>query len=121
VKGDPLINLNILRKMGIVVKEISDATEVTGNLVIDSILGIGVKGEVKEPARSVIAYLNKRNIPILSVDVPSGLDADTGKILGEAVKAKTTITMQFPKKGFYVNKGPERTGEILVVDIGMID
>ncbi|MBU1932562.1 MAG: NAD(P)H-hydrate epimerase [Candidatus Omnitrophica bacterium] len=121
VKDDPLINLNILRKMGVVVKEISDGREVTGDLIIDSMLGIGVKGEVKEPVRSVIADLNKRNIPVLSVDVPSGLDADTGKILGEAVKAKTTVTMQFPKKGFYVSEGPERAGEILVVDIGILE
>jgi len=67
-----------------------------------------------------IADLNKKHVPILSIDVPSGLDADTGEVLGEAVKAKETVTMQFPKKGFYKNKGPEHVGELVVVDIGII-
>jgi len=81
--------------------------------------GIGLKGEVKEPVRSIIVDLNKKNIPIISIDVPSGLDADTGQVLGEAIKAKKTVTMQFAKKGFYINKGPEYTGEVVTVDIGI--
>ncbi|MBU3911451.1 MAG: NAD(P)H-hydrate epimerase [Candidatus Omnitrophica bacterium] len=120
IKNDPLLNLNILRKTGIVVKEVSDAIDVKAELIIDAILGIGVKGQVKEPARSIIVDLNKKNIPILSIDVPSGLDADTGEVLDEAIKATKTVTMQFPKKGFYINDGPEHAGEIIVADIGIL-
>lgn len=120
IKNDPLLNLNILRKTGIVVKEISDARDVKAGLIIDAILGIGVKGQVKEPVRSIIADLNKNGTQILSVDVPSGLDADTGKVLGSAIKAAKTVTMQFPKKGFYINNGPGHVGEIIVADIGIL-
>ena len=88
-------------------------------LIIDAIFGIGLKGEVKEPARSIISDLNKKSVPIISVDVPSGLDADTGEILGVVVKAGITVTVQFPKQGFYKNKGPEYTGKIIEVDIGI--
>ena len=63
--------------------------------------------------------MNTKKIPILSIDVPSGLDADTGEVLGDAIKAKKTVTMQFAKKGFYIGKGPEYVGEVMVVDIGI--
>ncbi|MDP8229530.1 MAG: NAD(P)H-hydrate epimerase [Candidatus Gorgyraea atricola] len=126
IKNDPKINLDKLMKIGVAVEEIvprSDLEhqvfEVRPQLLIDAIFGIGLKGEVREPARSIIADLNKRNIPILSIDVPSGLNADTGEVLGEAIRATKTVTMQFPKKGFYINKGPEHTGEVIVVDIGI--
>lgn len=132
IKNDPKINLDRLMKIGVAVEEMmprSDLVsrpnlehqmfEVRPQLLIDAIFGIGLKGEVREPARSIIADLNKRNIPILSVDVPSGLDADTGEVLGSAIKASKTVTMQFAKNGFYINKGPEHVGEVIVADIGI--
>lgn len=131
IKGDPKINLGRLEKIGVNIREIlrfaqdgpfiQRKNSQRGHLVIDAIFGIGLKGEVKEPVRSIIMDLNKQNIPILSVDVPSGLDADSGEVLSQAIKAKKTVTMQFAKKGFYKNKGPEFVGEIVVVDIGMPD
>jgi NAD(P)H-hydrate epimerase len=120
IKNDPLANLKILEKLGVGIKEISSAKDIEADLVIDAIFGIGLKGEIKEPVRSIIADLNKRKRPLLSVDVPSGLNADNGEALGEAIKATRTVTMQFPKKGFYLNKGPEYTGEVIVADIGII-
>lgn len=119
IKNDPLINLATLEKMGVRVNGISLPLKIDADLIIDAIFGIGLKGEVKEPVRSIIKDLNKKNIPIISIDVPSGLDADTGQVLGEAIKARKTVTMQFPKKGFYINKGPEYTGEVVTVDIGI--
>lgn len=119
VKNDPGINLNILEKMGVKINEIASPININVDLVIDAIFGIGLKGEVKEPVRGIIMDLNKQNIPILSVDVPSGLDADSGEVLGQAIKAKKTVTIEFPKKGFYINKGPEHAGEVVVADIGI--
>jgi len=123
IKNDPKINLD---KLELDVEEMVSRPnlehqmfEVRPQLLIDAIFGIGLKGEVREPARSIIADLNKNNIPILSVDVPSGLDADTGKVLGVAIKATKTVTMQFAKNGFYINKGPEHVGEVIVADIGI--
>ena len=119
IKGDPKINLRKLEKTGVNVRDIDSPVSVDADLVIDAIFGIGLKGDVKEPARSIIAELNEKNLDIVSADVPSGLDADTGEVLGEAIKAKKTVTMQFAKNGFYINKGSEYTGEIIVVDIGI--
>ena len=119
IKGDPEANLNILKEMGIKAEEIDSPVKTDTDLIIDAIFGIGLKGEVREPTKSIIADLNRCGAPIISVDVPSGLDADTGKILGEAIKAKKTVTMQFAKKGFYLKDGPEYTGEVRIVDIGI--
>ncbi len=120
IKNDPKINLEILKKSGVEAEEILSPAKLHCDLIIDAIFGIGLKGEVKGAARDIIKDLNVYGIPILSADVPSGLDADTGEVLGEAVKAKKTATMQFAKKGFYINKGPEHAGDVVVVDVGIL-
>jgi len=119
IKNDPLINLNKLEKMGVKINKISLPIKIDTDLIIDAIFGIGLKGGVKGEVRDIIVDLNKNRAPVLSVDVPSGLDADTGEVLTEAIKAKKTVTMQFPKKGFYIGKGLEYTGEVITVDIGI--
>ncbi|MFA5389511.1 MAG: NAD(P)H-hydrate epimerase [Candidatus Omnitrophota bacterium] len=120
LKNDPKINAEALDKIGVKIHEISVPVPVNHGLVIDAIFGIGLKGEIKEPARSIISDLNNKKALVISVDVPSGLDADTGEILGTAVKAGLTVTIQFPKQGFYKNSGPEYTGKIIPVDIGIV-
>jgi len=120
LKNDPKLNAEALDKIGVEIREISAPVSLDHGLIIDAIFGIGLRGEVKEPAKSIISDLNKRSITMISVDVPSGLDADTGEILGVSVKAGITVTMQFPKQGFYKNKGPEYTGKIITVDIGLM-
>lgn len=119
LKNDPKINAEALDNIGVEIREISAPVSMDHGLIIDAIFGIGLKGEVKEPAMSIISDLNKRSIAIISVDAPSGLDADTGEILGVAMKAGITVTLQFPKQGFYKNKGPEYAGKIITVDIGI--
>ena len=145
INRDPLVNLRILEKMGVRVEEVLDSAPLAlrsnnksrdilqareasregryrdVDLIIDAIFGVGLKGEVKEPVRSIIRHLNETRIPIISVDVPSGLDADTGEVLGETIRAKKTVTMQYPKKGFNLNKGPGYCGEITPVDIGIVE
>ncbi|MBI4436947.1 MAG: NAD(P)H-hydrate epimerase [Candidatus Omnitrophica bacterium] len=85
---------------------------------VDALLGIGLKGEVQEPYRSAIECINRLSCPILAVDIPSGLCATTGKVLGCSVKASQTVTFGLPKKGFYVGEGPQRTGKVIVRNIG---
>ena len=119
LKNDPKINAYLLEDAGVKICEISRPLSVDSDLIIDAIFGIGLKGEVRNPAKDIIIDLNKKSIPIISADVPSGLDADTGKALGVSIKADITVTMQFSKKGFYKNKGPEYAGKIIVVDIGI--
>lgn len=120
LKNDPKLNAEALDNIGVEICEISAPVSLDHGLIIDAIFGIGLKGEVKEPVGNIISDLNKRSVTIISVDVPSGLDADTGEILGVSVKAGITVTMQFPKQGFYKNKGPEYAGKIITVDIGLM-
>lgn len=90
------------------------------DLIIDAIFGIGLNSKIKEPYFSVIRQINESKIPILSIDVPSGLDADRGVALRIAVKAKKTVTFVAPKIGFYKKEGPKYCGKIVVRDIGII-
>jgi len=119
IKHDAMVNLHILEKIGLPVSEVFEPIDIHADLIIDAVFGIGFKGKLKDPIKSIIMDLNKKSIPILSLDVPSGLDADTGEVSDVAIKATKTVTMQYPKKGFYVNQGPGHVGEVVAVDIGI--
>lgn len=91
------------------------------DIIIDAIFGIGIKGGLDEFYTTIIDRINSSGVPIVSADIPSGLDADTGKPLGAAVKAVKTVTFGYPKSGF---KGPEAgqyIGELIIADIGLND
>ncbi|MFC1637445.1 NAD(P)H-hydrate epimerase [Candidatus Margulisiibacteriota bacterium] len=121
LKSDPKANLNILKKMGqkiVQVRSVKDLKGIKGSdLIIDAIFGIGLISNVREPYASIIDYLNRSKKPILAVDVPSGLNADTGEVFGIAVKAKRTVTFVASKKGF--SKASRYCGRIVVRDIGI--
>ncbi len=87
------------------------------DLVLDAIFGIGIDREVKGIHYDVIKRLNQYVGKIVSVDIPSGVDADSGKVHGIAVKATKTITLQYSKKGLIGI--PEYTGEIVIEKIGI--
>ena len=89
------------------------------DFVLDGILGIGVKGEISIFLKKVISLINQSNKKIVSCDIPSGLSPDEGKILGEAIKADYTVSFLAPKKGFFLNQGPNLCGKIFVADIGI--
>jgi NAD(P)H-hydrate epimerase len=89
----------------------------TAEVVVDAIFGTGLRGAVGEPYASAIDLINSSKAFRVAVDVPSGLDCDSGKILGKAVKADVTITFHRPKLGLLEN--PEFVGELLIVDIGI--
>jgi NAD(P)H-hydrate epimerase len=118
LKTDPQINLNILKQMKQKIGKSLRKIEKT-DLIIDAIFGIGLTSEVRKPYLSVIKYLNQTKIPVLSVDVPSGLNADTGEVLGATVKAKKTVTFIASKHGFYKADGPKYCGKIIVRNIGI--
>lgn len=84
------------------------------DLVVDALLGSGLQGEVKEPYAALINQINDQNGDVLALDVPSGLDIDTGCIHGAAVDADVTITFIGLKKGLYTRKGPGRSGDIIL-------
>lgn len=124
---DPWTHLNTLVKMGLEIKEVLTAPDVRrilpeledADLVIDGLLGTGLEGEVREPYRTAIEDINNCGVPVLSIDIPSGLDCNDGRVLGVAVRASKTVTFVLPKRGFARAKGPEHVGEVIVADIGM--
>ena len=90
-------------------------------LLIDAIFGIGLSREVKGRERALILEMNAldpRWFPIVAADLPSGLDADTGRPLGVAVKASCTVTFGLPKAGFRAPSAREHVGELVVAPIG---
>jgi len=89
------------------------------DFVLDGILGIGVKGEISIFLKKVISLINQSNKKVVSCDIPSGLSPDEGAILGEAIKADYTVSFLAPKKGFFLNQGPNLCGKIFVADIGI--
>jgi len=125
--GDAGTNLQILLTMKIPVNEIFDIPGVNSilkelrnyNILADALFGTGLSGDVREPFKTLIHGVNNLNKPIISVDIPSGLDCNTGKILGAAIKATKTVTFAIAKKGFYLNDGPSYTGKVIVSDISI--
>ena len=88
-------------------------------LLVDAILGTGLKEEVRGIYAEAIALMNASGIPIVAVDLPSGLDTDTGRPLGGAIKAEMTVTLGFPKLGQVIHPGLSYVGELVVADIGI--
>lgn len=87
-------------------------------LVIDAIFGTGINKPVKTPASDIISFLNRSEAPVLSVDIPSGISADDGRVMGIAVRADYTVTFGLPKIGHLLHPGAEHTGILSVENIG---
>jgi NAD(P)H-hydrate epimerase len=120
--GEALTNLDIAKNLGLQIKEIlTDVASIKSlrcELLVDAIFGTGLRGAVREPVANIINAINDLPIPILAVDLPSGLDADTGNPLGTYVQADRTVTIGLPKRGLLVHPGAELAGKLEVVDIG---
>ena len=127
ITADAGINLAILENMGVQVCEAEDGSRLeqlrmkmrAADLILDGIFGTGLKGEVKGVARSIIELINRSGKPVVSIDIPSGLSGETGKILGACVKASKTVTFGLPKVGLVIHPGCEYVGELIVADIGI--
>ena len=89
------------------------------DVIVDAILGIGLNEEIKEPYLKAIMALNTMAKPILSIDVPSGLDADTGQVMGVSVYADVTITLIALKRGLFTGLGPARCGQVVLDQLGL--
>ena len=122
--GDALTNLAAAKKMGIPVKNAWSVKAVTAlkreipkyGAVVDAIFGTGFRGAPSGHVKSVIDIINTARCPVFSVDVPSGLDATTGR--AEAfIRADVTVTFGLPKKGFLLGKGPGAAGRVSVRNI----
>lgn len=127
VKGDAKVNLNIWGRMGGEVIEILSIRGVEkyrsnirhSALIVDAIFGTGLSSPVKGIHQKVIGFINNLNKPVVSVDIPSGLDVSNGRVLGSCVKATITATMAISKIGLLIYPGADYAGRVETVDIGM--
>lgn len=140
--GEAQINLQIAKRLGLPIEEIltwtgfdgtgtvpTTLTEFYGTgtvpttlarceLLVDAIFGTGLRGAVRDPIATVINTINRLPTPILSVDLPSGLNTDTGHPLGACIQADRTITIGLPKRGLLMHPGAELAGKLEIADIG---
>ncbi|HSH69416.1 MAG TPA: NAD(P)H-hydrate dehydratase, partial [Deferrisomatales bacterium] len=123
--GDARLHLDAYCNSGGRLVEVEEAggaaaVEIAGAaLVVDAVLGTGLRREVSGLAAAAIGWIEAAPGPVVSVDLPSGVCADTGRICGRAVAADRTVTFGFPKRGHYLFPGAARCGGVRVVDIGI--
>ncbi len=111
----PAYQLEIFRKAGGKIIPLRKVNDVSADLIIDAIIGYSLISEPRGNVLEMINFINKNNIPTISLDIPTGVLATTGENPGEFVKPDKTITLALPKTGLY----PEKCGEIILADIGI--
>ena len=117
LKGDAAINLERLPGDR---PEPFDPERLHGSgAIVDALLGTGFEGEPREPVRGAIAAINEQDAPVVACDVPSGVNASTGEVEGEAVRAAATATFHGSKVGLQVAPGAVHAGKVEVVEIGI--
>lgn len=127
VKGDAAANLQLLAASGTPVIQIPDEQAFATHLKelqhqhywVDALLGTGLKSEVRGFYRQAIEFINSSRRPVLAVDIPSGLNADTGQPCGACIQAAATATFGFAKIGHVVYPGAAHCGVVEVIDIGI--
>ena len=127
VKGDAAVNLAILGRLGIPVLAVTDgaawglhhAVLADAGLVVDALFGTGLSTPLTGIFETIVADLNATTVPVVSVDVPSGVSADTPELIGPAVNASMTVTMAALKLPLVLPPALPRAGEVVVADIGI--
>ncbi|MBN1807354.1 MAG: NAD(P)H-hydrate epimerase [Sedimentisphaerales bacterium] len=129
IKGDARANLDLWLGLKQKIENLDFTEDITEqvnkfcngtDLIVDAIFGTGLSGELKDGYKELVEAINKQDIPVVAVDIPSGLDCDTGRPLGAAIKAESTVTFAAMKKGFAENpQSLEYTGEVFVASIGV--
>jgi len=117
-----LQNLCALKSLreNITIHEVTDSSaipEVDAEIIIDALLGTGTKGKLKPPTLQLVEYINSLNAFKIAVDAPTGIDSDTGEVLGAAVKANVTVTFHKAKAG--LENAKKYVGDLIVKDIGL--
>lgn len=125
--GDVAVQARLLQGVGVAATPVTTAAEAVAlapvlaasPLVVDALFGTGLTRAVEDPWRAAIQVANEARTLRLAVDLPSGLDADTGDVLGLCFRADVTVTFVAPKPGFYVGAGPAFCGRVQVAEIGI--
>lgn len=121
LKGDAALARDFARQANVEVKAFSAEEAIAEGLIVDALLGTGSSGDLRGDYQQAIEAINASSASVLSIDIPSGLFADTGSELGLAVKADATITFIGIKQGLLTGCGPVQTGELVFDDLGLPD
>src|SRR5579872_1212969 len=127
VRGDARTNLEILGRVGLTVVEIANAqewelhfSEVSDcDLIVDAIVGTGFHGPVSGLLETVIADVNGLGVPIVAIDLPSGVSADSHEVEGDAIEASMTVTLAAPKIPLILPPADAYGGDLVIADIGI--
>ena len=127
VKGDAAANFKLLAPLEVPVIEMPDKSAFQKHktsmrhqgIWVDAIFGTGLKSDVKGYFKEIIEFINGLNKPVFAVDIPSGLNSDTGQPCGVCIRAKATATFAFAKTGHFLLPGADYTGDLEIVDIGV--
>jgi len=120
-RGDAAANYKMAQAFGLKIRQFETRDWGPGgcDLIIDALLGTGITGAVEGAFAKIIEAMNRSGAPIVAVDLPSGLETDTGNVTGTCVRAALTVTFALPKYGLMVYPGADYAGEVVVADIGM--
>ena len=127
VKGDARTNLDVLERLGSSVIEVPDgqAWQLRGpevaryNVLVDAMLGTGLSKPVEGLLHTVVADINAMSVPVVAVDIPTGLSTDSPTVVGDAVEATLTVTLGAPKLPLVLPPGDAYTGDLVIADIGI--
>ena len=124
LKNDAQLQYQAALRFGVPVKNsamlIEHASELfrPHTIIIDALFGTGLSKEIRGKYSELINILNKSGLPIVSIDIPSGISSDTGQVMGDAISADYTITFGVPKRGHFLYPGAEHTGKLFIENIG---
>lgn len=118
VQGDARVMLQAWTGRGEELRGLTDRVR-DADLIVDGLMGTGCHGALRSPMKEAVACINRARVPVLALDIPSGVDADTGSVHGEAIHATMTVTFALPKLGLLLYPGADYTGRIVVAPITM--
>ncbi len=127
VRGDARTNLEVLGRIGLTIVEITNAQEwelhfseiSECDLIVDAILGTGFRGQVSGMLETVVADVNALAVPVVAIDLPTGLSADSHEVEGEAIEAAMTVTLAAPKIPLVLPPADTHCGDLVIADIGI--
>lgn len=120
ISGDALLAREQAQSYGVDILPFT-ASALVGDVVVDALLGTGLSGDVRSEQAAAIAAINQSGLPVLAVDIPSGLSADTGAVLGAAVRAEATITFIGMKQGLLTGAAPDQVGALYFAGLDVPD
>ncbi|MBI5232846.1 MAG: NAD(P)H-hydrate dehydratase [Deltaproteobacteria bacterium] len=117
---DCKIQYRIAKNFGVHIesRKAVSAGDIHAAVVIDAVFGTGLARPVKGALADAFSFINKSNVPVVSIDIPSGISSDTGEALGQAISADCTVTFGLPKTGHFLYPGADYTGRLFIEDIG---